>query len=137
MFNALFALFSPDPVYPVDLCVLPAPVVRPKYNAPKQEKVSSMFIENEETRTFGFYNDVKNEREGAKPIITGYDVEELQFSTLWPNSPNKRALLGIAKRLWFGCESVEKIAQETKRSASWTEKVCACFGRALLKEMEG
>ena len=136
MLNYLFSIFSPEPAPVQNLCVLPMPVQRKERTAPKQEKRSSMFVENEETRTFGFYNDVKNERDGAKAIITGYDVDELEFDGLWAKNPNKRALVGVAKRLWYGCESVEKIAQETKRSASWTEKVCACFGRALSKEVE-
>lgn len=143
MFNALFALFSPDPVYPVDLCVLPAPVIKPPPGRVNIQKASDSIIETETSvfgdkaktkivsGTFDFSMGKVGKREGSVTYLTTYDEQELIARNVYPQNANLRKPIAVQKELWSAWASIEEMCQKTKLKESIIEKRNAAFQAAL------
>ena len=132
MLNALLSIFAPTAPVTRGVCVLPAPPA-PRPKAMPAPKVSGVFVENAETRTFGFRHERETDRAGAVPGLTGYDREILSNRGLWGG----RAVIEqnrAAKVAWHNGETVAQCAAVLRKSDSWVEKRFAAFGSALLAE---
>lgn len=127
LFNSLFAIDAPRAV-----CVLPDPVAA-KPKAPAAQKPPSVFVVNEETKTFGFRDDKEAARDGAVPHLTEHDRAALEERGIWGGKKVVKQN-ATAKTAWHDGKTVGQCAAAMGLSESWVEKRYAAFGAALLDE---
>lgn len=94
-------------------------------NEPAQVAPPSVFLENPETRTFGFVMKGKS-RPGVVPELTLQDRRELAALNI-----GNVDLAEKAKRIYAAGGGIKTIADRCNISPSYAKQIHMCFGRAI------
>lgn len=115
------------------LVAVPMPVQRVKQA--KAAKPADSYIENEETRTFGFnYATAQKQYEGSCPDITAYDIALLRERDYWGQKKTVQNKNVKCKRMWSEGKTEKETAAALGVSESWVEKRFGTFYTALSQE---
>jgi hypothetical protein len=91
-------------------------------------KVSTMFVENRQTQTFGWVLK-STSRPAAVPELTLHDRRELAAYGM-----NNAEINTMAKRIFAAGGKIKNIKAQCKISIDYAKRLHAAFGRALKKE---